>query len=144
MFSFISVISDLINYFVFVVIILVIDIVMVVRLRRTLDDKKKRFAVERPTNNKDEKSKKKSDSDEPVKQAIRMVVLNTALSVVFKMPLTLNSLIVMLAEVYLFIYIKNTQYSYSAPTSLNRNFGYYKSFSHVMPDVGDLLYNSVM
>jgi hypothetical protein len=70
-------ISDLFNYLVFVVICAIIDVSMVVQLRRTLEEK--------PKNQKLNEAKK-AQNDEAVNKAIKMVVLNTAIGLYFKIP----------------------------------------------------------
>ena len=72
-----NVISDLMNYFVFVVISIIIDICMVVQLRRTLDEKLKKSQ----SLNQKQNETKKAESEEAVNKAIKMVVLNSAIGI---------------------------------------------------------------
>ena len=77
-----NLISDLVNYFVFVVICIVIDICMVVQLRRTLEEKMKKSE----SLNQKQKEARKAEYDEAVNKATKMVVLNSIIGIFFKIP----------------------------------------------------------
>ena len=100
-------ISDLVNYLVFVVICIVIDICMVVQLRRTLEEKSVKSALM----NQNQNEKKKTENQEAVNKAIKMVVLNSAIGIFFKLPVFILSLINVIAE----FYFRNGNYSYFHP-----------------------------
>jgi len=70
-------------------------------------------------------------------KAIKMVVLNTSLGIVFKIPLSLMSIVNVIAK----LYFKNAHPSRSNP-KLDWFFHYlYDSgLSNVIPDIADLLY----
>lgn len=100
----INVVCDLLNYFVFVCVNLGIDVYMLVRLRRTLDEKLKRFAT--MMTSLDEKTTKttttirmkqfdqtKSDMDNAKNNALRMVVFNSMANFFFKLPLVVMPLV---------------------------------------------------
>jgi hypothetical protein len=86
-------ISDLVNYFMFVVICIIIDICLVVQLRRTLEEKAKKKAnhwIKSKTRVKRRKMKK----------AIQMVVLNSAIGILFKLPVCFIPLLNVNAQFY--------------------------------------------
>lgn len=85
-----NLISDLLNYVVFVFVNLSIDIYMLVKLRRTLNEKLKRFA-EWSTDNK-HMCQKSVEIRESMNNAIRMVIVNSTLNFILKLPQTLVSL----------------------------------------------------
>ena len=91
-----NVISDLSNYFVFVVISIIIDICMVVQLRRILEEKLKKSQ----SLNQKQNETKKAEFDEAVNKAIKMVVLNSAIGIFFKLPTCIIPLINVCAEFY--------------------------------------------
>ena len=91
-----NVISDLVNYFLFVVICVIIDVCMVVQLRRTLDEKLKKSQ----SLNQKQNENKKTESEEAVNKAIKMVVLNSAIGIFFKLPTCIIPLINVCAEFY--------------------------------------------
>ena len=79
----ISLISDFLNYFVFVILNLSIDIYMLVRLRRTLKEKMQRFAK---LSDKKQAKQKKLEMSHSINNAIRMVIVNSTFNILFKMP----------------------------------------------------------
>ena len=81
-FFILNVISDLVNYFVFVVICVVIDICMVVQLRRILNEKLNKSQ----SMNQKQNESKTTECEEAVNKAIKMVVLNSAIGIFFKFP----------------------------------------------------------
>ena len=109
-----NIISDLLNYFVFLLVCLSIDIYMLVRLRRTLQEKLVRLkemtvtlqnknVVNLITNKKAPLStksqnennaiqNKKADFNAAMNNAIRMVIVNSLLNIVLKLPLCFFSL----------------------------------------------------
>ena len=89
-------ISDLVNYVVFVVLIVIIDIFMVVKLRKTL---KEREAKSKSMNQKQDQTKK-TENEEVVNKAIKMVVLNSTIGILFKLPVSLVPLINVVAQFY--------------------------------------------
>ena len=125
-------ISDLLNYVVFVVICFIIDICMVVKLRRTLEDKLKNSEA---MNSKSDAKKK--EFEDIVNKAIRMVVINTAIGLLFKSPLTFIPVV----NVYAEFYYKHTRNRMISPL-----FGeFYSSlldtgFYTMIQDLSNLLY----
>ena len=89
-----NVLSDLINYFVFVVICVIIDICMVVQLRRILIEKVKKseFMKQNQT--------KSAEFEEVVNKAIKMVVLNSSIGIFFKFPVIIIPLLNVCADFY--------------------------------------------
>ena len=88
-------ISDLVNYLVFVVICMIIDICMVVQLRRTLEEKAKKSES---INQKQNQNNKKAEFEEAVNKAIKMVVLNSAIGIFFKLPVCFIPLLNVFAQ----------------------------------------------
>ena len=101
-------ISELVNYLVFVVICIIIDICMVVKLRKTLNEKNKKS----DSMNKTQNQNKKAENEEAVKKAIKMVVLNSSIGILFKLPVCIIPLINMFAK----FYYKNKSSKYSHPS----------------------------
>jgi len=89
----VNLICDSFNYIVFLLVNLGIDIHMLVRLKRVLDEKSQRFhngiqnnmQESKKKGNKNE-TKNEKKKDDPMNQAIKMVVLNTSLGIVLKLP----------------------------------------------------------
>ena len=92
-------ISDLINYFVFLLICLIIDICMVVQLRRILDEKAMKIESMKITIIALNPSKP-SEFEEAVNKAIKMVIVNSSIGFVFKLPVSLIPVVNLYAEFY--------------------------------------------
>ena len=90
-------ISDLLNYLVFLLIHLSIDIVMIVKLRQTLNEKLEKAKA---YITKDQQEKKKKENETAVNKAILMVILNTALNIIFKVPTLIYSIIDFYESIY--------------------------------------------
>jgi hypothetical protein len=92
-------ISDITNYVLFVLICFIIDIYMVVQLRKVMSEKmqkiKKLYA-----NSKSKIDSTKKENDDAINKAIRMVVINTAIGLLFKMPVSFIPVINVYAEFY--------------------------------------------
>jgi hypothetical protein len=122
-------ISDFLNHFVFTCINLFIDIVMLVKLHRSLAETE--------------------ENKESLKIASRMVVINSLISILFKMPLMILPIINVLAQFYYSnlrrIIGKNKFVSNNVTFEayLNRNFGYFYYFFQAadFPDLIDSLCN---
>ena len=126
-------ISDLVNYLVFVVICIVIDICMVVKLRRTLNEKAKKSE----SLNQKQNESKKAEFEEAVNKAIKMVVLNSVIGIVFKLPIC----IIPLLNAYARFYYRDEYYKFDHPRfgeffSMLVNSGFYD----LIQDVSHLLY----
>ena len=92
----INVISDLVNYLVFVVICIIIDICMVVQLRRILEEKlKKSLSLNQKQN-----VSKTTECEEIVNKAIKMVVLNSVIGIFFKLPVSFLPLLNVFADFF--------------------------------------------
>jgi len=140
-------ICDFLNYIVFLSVNLGIDVHLLIRLKRTLDEKMKKFHNDIPKkpikvskDNKDKskkKKKKEKEKDDAMNKAIKMVVLNTSLAILFKIPLSFMPIVHVIAE----FYFKKSQFSELVP-SLELFLGnlYNSGLSDVIPDVADLLY----
>ena len=90
-------VSDLLNYLVFLLIHLSIDIGMIVKLRQTLNEK---FEKAKVYSTKDQQEKKKKENETAVNKAISMVILNTALNIIFKVPSLIYSIIDFYESIY--------------------------------------------
>ena len=104
----INFICDLFNYVVFVIICVIIDICMVVQLRRTLEEKAKKMDE---SMNQKQSETKKAENDDVVNKAIKMVVLNSAIAIFFKLPASFIPLLNVVAE----FYYKNEFYKFNHP-----------------------------
>lgn len=90
-------ISDLLNYVVFVVVCFILDVCMIVQLRKTLNEKlQKQKSILNPT----QAETKQKENDEVIKRSIKMVVLNTAIGIVLKMPSSFLPVVNLCADSY--------------------------------------------
>lgn len=78
-------VSDMLNYVVFVLTNISIDFYMLFRLRKTLKEKLDRFKLDRAQSKSNKK--KKEDVKEALNNAVRMVIINSALNFFLKLPL---------------------------------------------------------
>ena len=89
-------ISDIFNYVVFVVVIVITDICLIVQMKRTLEDKLKWY--------KETKSQiyeaKKKENENAINKLIKMVIINTVIGVLFKLPSSFLSVLNLYATVY--------------------------------------------
>lgn len=130
-----NIISDLINYVVFVLINLSIDIFMLVCLRSTLNEKLKRFNEMKMDTKKI--SQKEIEMRESMNNAIRMVILNSALNFFSKLPLAF----IPMANTIATFYYKTNYYQ-------EGNWGLHmllwkmraNGFYYLLPDFADFLY----
>lgn len=100
----VDLISDSVNYVLFVIINLSIDVYMLFRLKMTLNEKKKRF------DERDKKmEKKKQEMNEAMNNAIKMVMVNSTLNFCLKLPLV----IIPFQNVIMAYYYKNFGKSHS-------------------------------
>lgn len=88
-------ISDLINYLVFVLISFVIDLCMIVQLRRTLEERANKCLTSA-----NKKQQVENENEEAVNNAIKMVVINTAIGILFKLPVSFIPLLNSIGVVY--------------------------------------------
>ena len=125
-------ISSFINYFLFVIICSIIDICMVVQLRRTLEEKAKKSGS---MMNQNQNETKKTENQDVVKKAIKLVVLNTTIGICFKLPGLLIPLLNLCAE---FFVSSNDR----IPTGFSYifHFLHFTSFIIIIQDVANLLY----
>ena len=100
-------ISDLINYVVFVILCIIIDVSMVIQIKQTLTEKLKRFKKE----NDSKYEAKKKENKEAIDKLIQMVVINTALGVIFK----LSSSFIPLVNLYATFYYRSYKNLFIAP-----------------------------
>ena len=81
---------------------------MVVQLRRTLEEKIKKSE----SLNQKQTENKKAEFEEAVNKAIKMVVLNSAIGILFKLPVLILPLINLIAQ----FYYRNHSYKYDHPS----------------------------
>jgi hypothetical protein len=90
-------ISDILNHFVFLLINLAIDIGMVIKLKQTLNERLENFKAYSTTA---QQEKKKSDNENVLNNAISMVIFNTTLNLLLKLPTALYSMIYLFYGIY--------------------------------------------
>lgn len=93
-------ISDIINYIVFVLICLFIDVFMIRELRKVMADKLQKIECLYAAQSKTKVENTKKENDEAMNKAVRMVVINTAIGILFKMPLCFIPILNVYAEFY--------------------------------------------
>jgi hypothetical protein len=93
----INFVSDLFNYIVFLLIHLSIDIGMVLKLRQTLNEK---LEKSKEYNTAEQQEKKQGENDAVLNNVIFMVILNTVVGFVLKLPTCIYSLIFMYFNFY--------------------------------------------
>lgn len=91
-------ISNLLNYVVLVIVCFIIDVCMVVQLRRTLNEKIQK--QEEMLKNSENKESKRKENEEVIKKVIKMVVLNTTIAIVLKMPSSFVPIVNLYAEFF--------------------------------------------
>jgi hypothetical protein len=129
-------ISDIINYVLFVLICVIIDIYMVVQLRNVLADKI--HTLERLYSDYTTKLESARKENEDIEnKAIQMVVINTAIGLLFKMPVSFIPII----NVYAEFYYKNFHNQISQPTFGNFYSSLFQNgfYSQIL-DFADLLF----
>lgn len=76
---------------------------MVVKLRQTLEEKQQK--LDKMSNQNEEKKKKqKTENEEAVNKAIKMVVVDTSIGLLFKMPLLVMPVVIDLYTYYYYYY----------------------------------------
>ena len=96
----INFICDLFNYVLFVIICVIIDICMVVQLRDVLGEKTKKIGTMILKAALNQNETKKSENENIVNIAIKMVVINSAIGIFFKLPASIIPLLNVVAEFY--------------------------------------------
>jgi len=122
---------DILNYVVSMIICMIIDIVMVVKLRTVLEEKKAKSKKLKTS------SQQNKEYDEAVNKAIKMVVINTAINLLFKIPIAFLPTL----SVYAQFYRKNENFLYEKPKFKEFYILLVKSGSYVMFDnLSDLFF----
>lgn len=136
-----NLISDMLNYVVFVLVNLTIDVYMLIRLRQTLNEKieklKSIFSINSKINqNPNQLLKKELEMQESMNNAIRMVIVNSTLNFFFKLTMALvplNNLI------YKFYYqtksYGNDKFAYGTQMRKLNLAG----IQYLIPDIGEFL-----
>ena len=90
--------SDIFNYIVFEVVIFIMDVCLVVLLKRTLDEKVNKFKTLSKDVAKLENMIKENDN--ALNNVIRLVILNTFISILLKLPIAFIPIVNVHAEFY--------------------------------------------
>ena len=101
--------SDLLNHVVFLLINLAIDIGMIVKLRQTLNDmleKAKKYTT------KAQQDSKQNENENVMNNAKSMIIWNTSLNLVFKLPAALYSLFYLFYSSYILNENENLIFNY--------------------------------
>ena len=127
-------IVDFINYVVFVIVCIIIDVYMVVLMKRTLEEKLKWYDKE--TNSQKYEAKKKENED-AINKLTTLVVINTAIGVLFKLPSSFMSIV----NLYATFYYRGFYIQFIAP-SFGEFYSYllYTDFFKVIIDIYDFLF----
>lgn len=129
----VNTINDLICNVVFVLVCSIIDFYMVVFFRRTLQEKLNRIKHMSQKNVED----KRKEYEMAVQKAVKMVVINTAVGLIFKLPISIPPFINTYAE----FYYKDQEKKYTKPS-----FGRFytkmldSGFYELMIDLGNFLF----
>ena len=93
-----NVISDLINYLVFVILCFLVDLKMLFKLKSTVRETLER--IKSMGSNEKQIEKKKSDLANAVNKNVKMVLLNTSIGLLFKLPIVCLPLINTIAQFF--------------------------------------------
>ena len=93
-------IFDILNYIVFELITFIIDIYMVVLIRRTFEEKMKKMETLLGKKSAEKLETMKKENQDVISKVIKMVVLNTAISVLFRLPIAYIPILNVFAEFY--------------------------------------------
>ena len=128
-------IFDILNYVVFELLIFVIDVYLVVRMRRILNERLRK-SESLMAKNKLETMKK--ENEEAINKVIKMVIVNTAISVLFKLPVAFIPVVNVYAEFYYKDYLNQFDHpKFGAFYSFLLDSGFYDFFL----GCSDLLFN---
>ena len=89
--------SDLLNYVVFLLLHLLIDIGMIVKLRQTLNEKLEKAKA---YCTKDQQEKKKKENEKVINKVILMIILNSTIGVLLKLPTLIYSIMDLYYGIY--------------------------------------------
>lgn len=139
-----NLVSDACNYLLFVLINISLDILMLIRLRKTLKDKLERLGVNPNTvkcEKKTNKAKNKiiAEINHAIVNAVRMVIMNSTMNFLFKLPLVFIPLLNVIAA----IYFKSDNYKQNLDLRFD-NFIKYLTASDLitlMNETADVLFN---
>jgi hypothetical protein len=90
-------ISDIFNYFIFLIVNFAIDIGMIVKLKQTLKERLENFKAYSTIA---QQEKKKTDNETVLDNAISMVILNTSINLLLKLPTSFYSFIYLYYGIY--------------------------------------------
>ena len=134
-FFILNLIYDLLNYVLFEILTSIIDIYMVLRLRGVLDEKFKQSESLIKDAKKLENMKKEHEG--ALKKANKMVILNTSISILFRMPIAFLPIINVYAEFY---YKKDSNLLNHPSFDIFYFFLIDSGFYQIINDLSDFLY----
>ena len=102
-------ISDMLNHFVFLFVNLAIDIGMIVKLRKTLGEK---LENSKSYNTQAQQEKKKVENEFVLNNATTMVILNSTLNLILKLPIASYSFIYLYYSIVRIGYVNSASYSF--------------------------------
>jgi len=120
-------VSDILNYIVFVVVIFIFEVILTVRLRQEFNDLK---AKQSPEN---DVSEKIGETEREKKCAIRRLVINTVISIICKVPISLISLVNLHVKIF-----ANQVFDYDESDDDE----YHKNYNPAFPSFYSFLLNS--
>ena len=131
-------IFDILNYLVFEVIIFIIDIYLLVRLRQTLAEKMKKLETLTGKNDANKLETTKKENEDAINKVIKMVILNTAISLLFRLPIAFIPVVNVFAEFYYKNYLNQFNHpKFGEFYSFLLNSGFYDSIVYC----SDLFFN---
>ena len=134
-FFILNLIFDFLNYVMFEILTSIIDVYMVLRLRRVLDDKFKQSESLIKEAKKLENIKKEHEG--ALKKANKLVILNTTISILFKMPIAFLPIINVYAEFY---YKKDSNPVNHPSFDLFYSFLIDSGFYHIIIEISNFFY----
>jgi len=134
-FFIINSISDILNYIVYVIICFIVDIYMIIKLRAVLEEKTKKSKTLKVSSTNSQKNQE--ESEEAISKAIKMVVINTAINLLFKIPISFLPIL----NTYAQFYRKNVMLLFEKPIFKEFYVSIINSgFYAMIEDLSDFLY----
>ena len=134
-------ISDIINYVLFVLICIFIDIYMIYELRQVMNEKlekiKRLYSQSQSQQSKSKIESTKKENEEAINKVIKMIVINTAIGLLFKMP----SSFIPVLNVYAEFYYKDFNMKYKHP-AFGRFYSsiFYSGYYGEISDIAEFLF----
>ena len=134
-------ISDIINYVIFVLICIFIDIYMIFQLRQVMNEKlekiKRLYSQSQSQQSKAKIESTKKENEEVINKVIQMILINTAIGLLFKMP----SSFIPVLNVYAEFYYKDLNMKYIHP-AFGRFYSslFYSGYYGEISDIAEFLF----